>query len=180
MIKIRILKKYLSNNKLLGVGSIKAMIDYINFCKNNGGIITFSDIIYNEKEYNNFLKWFEESIVPFDIIELFDSGYSIILDQEYYEYDWLTESRTKSNYGDGHDYEFIFKLFISDKLSYLNSSLKFDSENGMFCVSCNDIEKVIELIYELSCLYKNENKMIKLIRKGKLLNCNIDLENIKL
>ena len=47
---IEILKQYLGHDKLIGVGRIKAMSDYTNFSKENGNIITFSDIVYKEQE----------------------------------------------------------------------------------------------------------------------------------
>lgn len=46
----------------------------------------------------------------------------------------------------------------------LNERLKYDSENGMFCVYCKNKEDAKKVAYELSCLYKNEKEMISLIK----------------
>ena len=59
-----ILQEYEENEKILGMGRIKAIEDYINYCKNNGVDILYSDIVYKQKEYEMFDKWFESNIKP--------------------------------------------------------------------------------------------------------------------
>ena len=49
----------------------------------------------------------------------------------------------------------------------LNSKLNYDSENGMFCVYTDDIRIADEVAYKLSQLYKDEDKMIELIKDTK-------------
>ena len=49
----------------------------------------------------------------------------------------------------------------------LNKRLEYDSENGLFCVYCRTIQDAEEVAYELSSLYKNENKMVELIKQVK-------------
>lgn len=49
----------------------------------------------------------------------------------------------------------------------MNNKLNYDSENGMFCVYTNDMKIADEVAYKLSALYKDENKMIELIKDIK-------------
>ena len=140
-------------------------LDEIN--KDRENELFLSDILYKEKEYELFEKWFLEQISPFKIIEL-DDVYSISLYQEDYWYDWYSEMKNSDSiYGDGHCYEELFHDYLSANYKSLDNKLEYDSENGMFCVYAKDIRIADEIAYRLSNLYKNENKMIELIKKTK-------------
>lgn len=163
-----ILQEYEEIEKIIGAGRIKAISDYIKCCSDIGKDILYSDIVYKQKEYDLFSKWFEEIIKPFTIMKNDNNTFSVFLDQEDYWYDWVEEAKVEViKYGDGHDYEDIFKDYLEKNINYLHERLKYDSENGMFCVYCNDIKDAEEVSYELSTLYKDENKMLSLIKNIK-------------
>lgn len=167
---MNIIKEIENNEKIIGTGRVKAMTDYIEYCKKKRIKVNYSDIVSNNRDYKQFSKWFSKAIKPFDIMKHSDNDFSITLDEDDFNYDWLGEVRSQSEYGDGYDYEEVFKLHIDRELPYLNSSLKYDSESGMFCVYCNNVEKTEELVYELSCLYKDEKKMLDLIKEVKAID----------
>lgn len=145
------------------------MDEYIKYSNENGYPILYSDIVYKKDEYELFSEWFENAIKPFKILQLDeDSNFSVILDQNDYWYDWLEEVKSENNhYGDGHCYEDAFKDYIESNFNYLHKRIKYDSENGMFCVYCKDIKDAEELSYELTTLYKDEDKMLNLIKETK-------------
>lgn len=120
----------------------------------------------NKDKCTEFALLFEEQIKPFKIIE-HDNYYSVILDQSDYQYNWLSEVIEQSYYGDGHCYNDLFNDYLSSNFSKLNKKLNYDSENGMFCVYCKNLFDAEEVAYELSKLYKNENKMIEWIKNSK-------------
>lgn len=164
-----ILQEYEEISKILGSARTKAIEEYIKHCEENKVHILYSDIVYKEEEYKKFDDWFIESINPFKILKLKDSLYSVTLDQESYWYDWMLESKDPINkYGDGHCYNDAFFDYLDVKNKELNKKAEYDSENGMFCVYCKDIKDTEEIAYELSHLYKNEEKMIDLIKITKL------------
>lgn len=140
-----ILQEYEENEKILGMGRIKAIEDYINYCKNNGVDILYSDIVYKQKEYEMFDKWFESNIKPFVIVNHTDKYYSLILDQVYFDRNNFNKEEIN-----GYDYEELIKSYVSDKLSYLENELNFDSEAGMFAVTSKDIKVIEELAYSFS------------------------------
>lgn len=76
---ISILKKYEENKKIIGIGKIHAMSDYIEFCNNNGRDISYSNLIGNKKEYDKFTNWFEKQIKPFYIVKDSDDLFSVSL-----------------------------------------------------------------------------------------------------
>lgn len=145
------------------------MDDYINYSTNNNHPVLYSDIVYKKEEYELFSKWFENEIKPFKIFNYDDdSMISVILNQEDYWYDWVKELKIKPNqYGDGHCYNDAFNDYLDLNFKELNKRLEYDSENGMFCVYCESIQDAEEVAYELSTLYKDENKMINLIKEIK-------------
>lgn len=144
------------------------MEEYIKYSTNKGHPILYSDIVYKKDEYDLFSEWFENTIKPFSIFKYDDETFSVSLDQDDYWYDWVKELKTEPNhYGDGHCYNDAFNDYLETNFKYLNDRLKYDSENGMFCVYCNDIKDAEEVAYELSVLYKDENKMINLIKETK-------------
>ena len=89
------------------------------------------------------------------------------LDQSEYWYDWNEEIKSDSPYGDGHCYNDAFYDYLGKVSKTLNSKLNYDSENGMFCVYTDDIRIADEVAYKLSQLYKDEDKMIELIKDTK-------------
>lgn len=132
------------------------------------GIILLSDVLYKKEQWEKFNNWFEEQIKPFRIFIHDDNKCSVLLDQDDYWYDWISERKTNSSFfGDGHDYENAFKEYLDENFNDLNKKLKYDSENGMFCVYCDDIKDAEIVSYELSLLYKDEEKMINLIKNTK-------------
>lgn len=170
--EMSIFQEYEENEKIIGAGRTRAIEEYIKYSTEKGHPVLYSDVVYKNEEYELFDKWFEKAIQPF-LISNYDevSKYSVTLDQDDYWYDWLQEIKTKDNrYGDGHCYEEIFNSYLESKFHQLNQKLNYDSENGMFCVYCEDIKDAEEVAYELSCLYKNESKMIELIKKAKETN----------
>lgn len=167
-----LLQEYEDNRKIIGDGRVCAIDQYIKERSKKGYYVMYHDIVYKQKEYELFSKWFEDSIKPFRIMKHSDDKYSVILSQENYEYDWLSESKTKSRYGDGHDYEEVFKKYIEEELSHLVPTIRYDSENGMFCLYCKSNNDAEEICYGLSCLYKNEDKMIQLIKEIKAIHFN--------
>ena len=153
----------------MGALRYDAIYDYIKsvncFRKYN---ISIDDVLFNQKESEKFKMWFEKRFKPFNIYE-FDSGnISLTLDQEDYNYDWKEELvNDEPYYGDGHCYEDLFKDYIVDNDSKIINKLSFDSENGMFCVYIDDMKTADKVALMLSSLYKDENKMIELIKKTK-------------
>ena len=164
-----ILQEYEENEKIIGKGKVKAISDYIKYCDENNRTILYSDIVYKPEEYELFSEWFENAIKPFSITHYDeDSDFSVILWQDDYWYDWLEEIKTENNhYGDGHCYEDAFKDYVESNFNDLHKRIKYDSENGMFCAYCNDIKDAEELTYELVTLYKDEFKMLNLIKETK-------------
>ena len=140
-----ILQEYEENEKILGMGRIKAIEDYINYCKNNGVDILYSDIVYKQKEYEMFDKWFDDNIKPFVIVNHTDKYYSLILDQVYFDKDIFYKNEVN-----GYDYEELIKSYVSKKLEHLELELNFDSETGMFAVTSKDIKVIEELAYSFS------------------------------
>jgi len=166
-----ILQEYEENEKIIGKGKIKAIDDYIKYCAENNRSILYSDVVYKPEEYNLFEKWFNKYIEPFALFCCDETSHiSINLNQEDYWYDWLEEKKLEHRrYGDGHCYNDLFEEYLEKNFPDLNKGLKYDSENGMFCVYCEDIKTAEEVIYELAKLYKNEDKMIELIKEHKAL-----------
>lgn len=135
--------------------------------KEKYNVVLLNDVLYKEEEYKLFDKWFQEQLSPFHIMK-FDGYVSVTLSQEQYWYDWVKEIKTDDNYyGDGHCYEELFKDYLEKYFSNLTDTLEYDSENGMFCVYCKDMRIADKIAYELSKLYKNEDKMISLIKETK-------------
>lgn len=110
----------------------------------------------------------DKNIKPFEIFEYNKNLYAVLLDQDYYWYDWVLEQKTTScHYGDGHCYNDAFHDYLEQENISLNKSLDYDSENGMFCVYCKSLEDAKLVATELSMLYNNENKMLELIKNTK-------------
>ena len=151
----------------------KGVEKYINMAKENYySILKYDNNIDNLKEYkknnlpkktNNELK---KEIKPFTFSKMDGEEYSITLYQDDYIYDWLNETKG-TGYGDGHCYNDLFRDYLIGKLGFDNEKLLYDSENGMFCVYCDGKRLAEKVAYELSNLYKNEEKMIELIKKTK-------------
>lgn len=169
-----ILQEY---EKIIGKGKNKAINDYIKYCTENNRSVLYSDVVYKPEEYKLFEQWFNKFIEPFDLFQYDEkSDISINLDYENYWYDWLEEKKLEhGRYGDGHCYNDIFEEYLEKNFTDLNKGLKYDSESGMFCVYCESMELAEEVIYELAKLYKDEDKMVELIKAYKDLN-NIHIE----
>lgn len=79
------------------------------------------------------------------------------------------EKKTNSCcYGDGHCYNDAFHDYLEQKNISLSERLDYDSENGMFCVYCKNLEDANFVATELSNIYKDENKMLELIKNTKI------------
>ena len=168
-IDMSILQEYEQIKKKMGVkySTIEEYLNEVN--KNNESELFLSDILYKKDEFEKFDKWFKEKIKPFQLYK-FDNKelYSVSLDQINYWYDWKNEIKDSSSpFGDGHCYNDAFNLYLSKNKSKLNDRLNYDSENGMFSVYCNTLKDAEEVAYTLSKLYKNEKKMINLIKDTK-------------
>lgn len=115
------------------------------------------------------MKKVQNEIQPFKILH-YRGGetYSVILEQDNYWYDWVQEVKIKSSkYGDGHCYDDAFREYLIKKYYNLHERLNYDSENGMFCVYCKNRKDANEVAQKLSDLYKDEEKMINLIKYVK-------------
>lgn len=122
-------------------------LDYENFdiknkeLKNKYGITLLSDILYNEKNWNKYLKWFGKQLEPFKIIKHSDSLFSIILNEKD-----IDKSIFKYKFtGNGYDFENLFRSYVENKLPKLSNELRYDSEAGMFS-AFSDSEKPLEKI----------------------------------
>ena len=122
-------------------------LDYENFdiknkeLKNKYGIILLSDILYNEKNWNKYIKWFDKQLEPFKIIKHSDSLFSIILNEKD-----IDKSIFKYKFtGNGYDFENLFRSYVENKLPKLSNELRYDSEAGMFS-AFSDSEKPLEKI----------------------------------
>lgn len=136
--------------------------------KNKYNVILLDDVLYNDREWKKFDKWFKNYIKPFDLMKHDNHTYGVYLHQGDYHYDWVQEKKIEPNYyGDGHCYDDLFKDYLEDNFSSLNSRLNYDSENGMFCVYCQNKHDTEQVCFELSKLYKDEEKMIQLIKNTK-------------
>lgn len=131
--------------------------------------IFFSDLLRDKDKRKDFLAYFDEQIKPFEILNSEDGYYSVNLHYYDYHYDWKNEIVTNDNaeYGDGHDYNDLFYEYLDKHFKSLNNSLKYDSEMSMFCVYCHNKEDAENVAYELSKLYKDEKKMLDLIKELK-------------
>lgn len=130
-------------------------------------VILLDDVLYKDSEWKKFDKWFMDYIKPFHIMKHDKDTFSVFLEQSDYHYDWLQEKKIEPNYGDGHCYNDLFRDYLNTKDTNLNSRLNYDSENGMFCVYCKNKKDAEEVCFELSKLYKDEDKMIQLIKDTK-------------
>lgn len=136
--------------------------------KDKYNIVLLDDILYNDREWKKFEKWFTNYIKPFQIMKLDKDTFSVYLDQSDYHYDWVQEKKIEPNYyGDGHCYDDLFKDYLNETHTNLNERLNYDSENGMFCVYCKNKKDAEQVCFELSKLYKDEDKMIQLIKDTK-------------
>ena len=122
-------------------------LDYENFdiknkeLKNKYGITLLSDILYNEKNWNKYIKWFGKQLEPFKIIKHSDSLFSIILNEKN-----IDKSIFKYKFtGNGYDFENLFRSYVENKLPKLSNELRYDSEAGMFS-AFSDSEKPLEKI----------------------------------
>lgn len=122
-------------------------LDYENFdiknkeLKNKYGITLLSDILYNEKNWNKYIKWFGKQLEPFKIIKHSDSLFSIILNEKD-----IDKSIFKYKFtGNGYDFENLFRSYVENKLPKLSNELRYDSEAGMF-PAFSDSEKPLEKI----------------------------------
>lgn len=122
-------------------------LDYENFdiknkeLKNKYGITLLSDILYNEKNWNKYIKWFGKQLEPFKIIKHSDSLFSIILNEKD-----IDKSIFKYKFtGHGYDFENLFRSYVENKLPKLSNELRYDSEAGMFS-AFSDSEKPLEKI----------------------------------
>ena len=122
-------------------------LDYENFdiknkeLKNKYGITLLSDILYNEKNWNKYIKWFGKQLEPFKIIKHSDSLFSIILNEKD-----IDKSIFKYKFtGNGYDFENLFRSYVENKLPKLSNELRYDSEAGMFS-AFSDGEKPLEKI----------------------------------
>lgn len=122
-------------------------LDYENFdiknkeLKNKYGITLLSDILYNEKNWNKYIKWFGKQLEPFKIIKHSDSLFSIILNKKD-----IDKSIFKYKFtGNGYDFENLFRSYVENKLPKLSNELRYDSEAGMFS-AFSDSEKPLEKI----------------------------------
>lgn len=122
-------------------------LDYENFdiknkeLKNKYGITLLSDILYNEKNWNKYIKWFGKQLEPFKIIKHSDSLFSIILNEKD-----IDKSIFKYKFtGNGYDFENLFRSYVENKLLKLSNELRYDSEAGMFS-AFSDSEKPLEKI----------------------------------
>lgn len=122
-------------------------LDYENFdiknkeLKNKYGITLLSDILYNEKNWNKYIKWFGKQLEPFKIIKHSDRLFSIILNEKD-----IDKSIFKYKFtGNGYDFENLFRSYVENKLPKLSNELRYDSEAGMFS-AFSDSEKPLEKI----------------------------------
>ena len=122
-------------------------LDYENFdiknkeLKNKYGITLLSDILYNEKNWNKYIKWFGKQLEPFKIIKHSYSLFSIILNEKD-----IDKSIFKYKFtGNGYDFENLFRSYVENKLPKLSNELRYDSEAGMFS-AFSDSEKPLEKI----------------------------------
>lgn len=146
-----ILQEYEENRKILGNGRINAIEDYIQFYKEkHNQDILYSDIIYKQKEYELFDKWFQDNIKPFIIVKHSEELYSLILNENNFNKKIFDNSLQVN----GYDYEELIKNYSSTKLSHL-FNLKYDSEAGMFAVSSNSLHTLEELAYSFNKDSKN-------------------------
>lgn len=164
-----IIQEYETIRQNIGKGRFDSINDYLSTINvDNTKILLLSDVLNDGKEYKKFNKWFRESLKPFEIMKHSNNNYSVTLDQKHFCYDWLDEMKTSdAKYGDGHCYDDAFFEYLEKHKNYINGVLKFDSENGMFCVYCENQKDADSICYLLSSLYKNEEKMINLIRDIK-------------
>ena len=122
-------------------------LDYENFdiknkeLKNKYGITLLSDILYNEKNWNKYIKWFGKQLEPFKIIKHSDSLFSIILNEKDIDNSIFKYKFT----GNGYDFENLFRSYVENKLPKLSNELRYDSEAGMFS-AFSDSEKPLEKI----------------------------------
>ena len=166
-IKLSILQEYENIRKEMGHVRYDAIGDYLKEVNQNRKSELFlSDVLYKEKEYEKFDKWFSKKVKPFRIIEHDNGQYTILLHQGDFWYDWKHDKKQDSRYGDGYCYEDAFYNYLKNNVNYAND-LEYDSENGMVCIYTVD-KKIADLVaYKLSKLYKDEKEMIKLIKQTK-------------
>ena len=93
---------------------------------------------------------------------------SVFLFEQDFCYDFFQEVKNdEPYYGNGYTYEDVFKDYLSDNYPNLSKKLEYDTEMGMFCVYCEDMKTADEVALILNDLYKDEEKMIDLIKVAK-------------
>lgn len=163
-----ILQEYEEIRKEMGSIRYDVIGDYLNEVnKNRDSELFLSDVLYKEAEYKKYETWFNNLISPFKIYDCENGQFSVSLDQSDYWYDWVEETKSNIPYGDGHCYNDAFYDYLGKISKTLNHKLNYDSENGMFCIYTDDIRIADEVAYKLSQLYKDEDKMIELIKDTK-------------
>lgn len=119
-----------------------------------------------ELDYSGY-NYYMETFSPFQI-SIFAGTFSVYLNDYDFNYDWDKEEKSDLvKTGDGHCYNDLFHDYLEDKHLGLSKQLNFDSESGMFNVNCNDFDDAVEVALILSELYKDEEKMTKLIKETK-------------
>lgn len=137
-------------------------LDYENFdiknkeLKNKYGITLLSDILYNEKNWNKYIKWFGKQLEPFKIIKHSDSLFSIILNEKD-----IDKSIFKYKFtGNGYDFENLFRSYVENKLPKLSNELRYDSEAGMFSAFSDSKKPLEKIAYYFNNDLKNNKDFI--------------------
>lgn len=146
--------------------SINDYIKYVEKCRNKS--LEMKDVLFNQRENEKFNMWFEKRFKPFNILEHDNGDVSVFLFEQDFCYDFFHEVKNdEPYYGNGYTYEDVFKDYLSDNYPNLSKKLEYDTEMGMFCVYCEDMKTADEVALILNDLYKDENKMIDLIKVAK-------------
>ena len=161
-----VLKEYKKIKEIMGDVRYNAIEKYLKIF--NSRHLLLSDVLFNADEYKRFYDWFNEQISPIIIMPLDLDTFSVNLYQEYYKYDWVTEKKTDDPvYSGGNCYEDLFRDYMESYDKELNKRLNYDSENSMFCVYAPTMRDADSVAVALSKLYKDEKRMIELIKQTK-------------
>lgn len=156
----------------------KDIIDRLVYLQQGGKINNYKVTDENSIEILSNELNEKESIKPFRLCKHDDGIVSVLLDYDNYWYDWKDEiKKVPSEYGDGHCYEYLFNHYLTTNYEELSYKLNYDSENGMFCVYCENMKDAKRVSSILSKLYNDETKMLKLIKETKkAYDINFDMD----
>ena len=98
------------------------------------------------------------NISPFSWIEHDDGNVSVTLyaSEKYKKKLFITRKKDRF-WGSGYDWDSLATVFIQEKMPDLRDTIRFDSEQGMFCAYSSDIDALKSFISEFKTACENDD-----------------------